>query len=198
MNRAISLPQAVISMAGFPGLAPAASFIGVPLAMTLAPVRTAPPLVAHVAVAPADEALDLVFIEGFEGRTVIGIHSSELHEPQPLRIDIVAGTPRSPARLSDDIADTIDYSVVLEALRELMRDHGVRLLEAFAEQVAQLLLERFHAQWVRVRVVKPNKFPDAAAVGVCIERRRSAMVAAPHTSANVLSFLGRGMVPDDR
>ena len=35
--------------------------------------------------------MDLIFIEGFKGETVIGIHETELHRPQPLVIDVHAG-----------------------------------------------------------------------------------------------------------
>jgi len=31
--------------------------------------------------------MDLIVIEGFTGETVIGIHETELHRPQPLVID---------------------------------------------------------------------------------------------------------------
>jgi dihydroneopterin aldolase len=142
-------------------------------------------------------ALDLVFIEGFEGETIIGIHQGEFDTPQPLRIDIVAGTPPTPASHTDEIADTIDYSRVLEALRALMAHHGVKLLEALAERIARLLLDDFGAHWVRVRVVKPRKFADTDAVGVTIERRRSPLPAGG-ANANVLSLIGRGMIPHSR
>jgi dihydroneopterin aldolase len=119
----------------------------------------------------ADEPLDLVFIEGFQGETVIGIHSSELHRPQPLRIDLVAGIPRAAACRTDRITDTIDYGRVREALQALMLTHRVKLLEALAETIAQMLLKDFGAHWVRVRVAKPNKYDDVQAMGVAIERR---------------------------
>ena len=47
----------------------------------------------------AQEPLDLIFIEGFVGHTVIGIHASELHATQPLVIDVCAGLPRSRATI---------------------------------------------------------------------------------------------------
>jgi dihydroneopterin aldolase len=118
------------------------------------------------------EPMDLVFIEGFRCETVIGIYSSEMHIAQPLRIDLVAGRPRSPACRTDRIADTIDYGRVREALLQLMQTHKVKLLEALAEQIAQMLLNDFGAHWVRVAVAKPRKFDDVEAMGVAIERRK--------------------------
>ena len=147
--------------------------------------------------ASADAALDLVFIEGFTGQTVIGIHASELDRPQPLVIDLVAGVGRARACDTDRIADTIDYGVVRERLHRLLAEHRLQLLEAFAEAIATILLEEFGAAWVRVKVVKPKKFDDVDAVGVMIERRAAPdmLAARHHRAAAVLHLIGSGMVP---
>ena len=124
------------------------------------------------------QPMDLIFIEGFTGQTVIGIHDSELHRPQTLRIDLTAGLPRSRACDTDRIADTIDYGQVRERLQRLLREHRLQLLEAFAETVADILVGEFGAHWVRVVVTKPRKFDDVEAVGVAIERRRDTQADA--------------------
>lgn len=142
--------------------------------------------------------LDLIFIEGFVGETVIGIHETELHHPQPLVIDVHAGLPRSRACDTDHIADTIDYGVVCDRLRRLLIEHRLQLLEAFAEAVADILIGEFGASWVRVKVVKPKKFNDVTAVGVQIERVASAQQDKPMRAAAVLRLLGSGMVPGGR
>lgn len=146
-------------------------------------------------------ALDLIFIEGFTGDTVIGIHETELHRAQPLVIDVHAGLAHAGACDTDRIHDTIDYSVVCERLRVLMAEHRIKLLEAFAEAIADILINEFGAAWVRVKVVKPGKFADVHAVGVQIER--TAPVAAspadkPSRAAAVLHLLGSGLAPQPR
>lgn len=153
----------------------------------------------------ASEPLDLVFIEGFVGHTVIGIHAGEFHATQPLVIDVCCGVPRARACDTDQIQDTIDYSVLRQRLRRLMTEHGVTLLEALAEQIARIALDEFGADWVRVRVVKPKKFDDVDALGVQIERRRAIPPAGPAHAAGaaasgaaVLTLIGNGMVPGRR
>ncbi|WP_130483187.1 dihydroneopterin aldolase [Sphaerotilus mobilis] len=147
------------------------------------------------------DALDLIFIEGYTGETVIGIHPSEFHRTQPLVIDVHAGVPHADACDSDQIVDTIDYGVVRDRLDALMLDHGVTLLEALAERIAQMLLVDFGAAWVRVKVVKPRKFDNVQAVGVMIERRRhtsrpqGTASAGTQTGAQVLRWIGAGTVP---
>lgn len=140
------------------------------------------------------EGMDVIFIEGLVAQTVIGIFDNELHDPQPVRIDLHAGVPRVLACSSDRIHDTIDYGVVRSAILDLLATHKLQLLEALAEAIAQMLLQDFRAQWVRVAVAKPRKFDDVDAVGVVIERRRAPGVPV----ADVLSLMGAGMVPQPR
>ena len=155
--------------------------------------QPARPLPGPLPQAQAAEPMDLIFIEGLRGQTVIGIHESELHRPQPLLIDVQAGLPRARACATDRIGDTIDYGAVRERLQRLLVEHRLQLLEAFAEAIAEILLVEFGAAWVRVKVVKPNKFDDVAAVGVQIERRATNLRLQSH--ATVLHLIGSGMVP---
>jgi 7,8-dihydroneopterin aldolase/epimerase/oxygenase len=148
--------------------------------------------------ATGGQAMDLIFIEGLVGHTVIGIHETELHRPQPVVIDLHAGVPRARACDTDRIADTIDYGVVRERLHRLLAEHRLQLLEAFAEAIADILLDEFGARWVRVKVVKPRKFDDVQAVGVLIEREAAERAAAsPWRGAPVLQLIGSGMVPGE-
>ncbi|QQC67668.1 dihydroneopterin aldolase [Paraburkholderia ginsengisoli] len=141
------------------------------------------------------ERMDIVFIENFTGQTVIGIDSSELHVPQPVRMNLAIGVPAIRACTTDRIEDTINYAAVRDALLDLFASHRVRLLEALAENIAQLLIADFGAHWVRVSLAKPAKFDDVAAVGVQIERRRS---DPPTNGVGVVSYasLGEGLIPN--
>ena len=131
-----------------------------------------------------------LWLVGFS--TVIGIDSSELHAPQPVRISLAIGVPAIRACTTDRIEDTINYAAVREALHALLATHRVRLLEALAEQIAQLLIADFGAHWVRVMLAKPGKFEDVASVGVAIERRRE---AHPRETGSVLTLIASGLVP---
>ena len=146
---------------------------------------------------PAAGPMDVIFIEGFVGQTVIGIHDSELHVPQPVRIDLRAGLTRSRACDTDRIGDTIDYGLVRARLLRLLVEHRLQLLEAFAETIADILIAEFGAAWVSVKVTKPRKFDDVEAVGVQIEREAPAMLPSTRHAA-VLHLLGSGLVPGKR
>lgn len=155
------------------------------------------PLISPVATPDTAGSLDLIFIEGLTGQTVIGIHETELHRPQPLVIDVHAGLPRSRACDTDRIGDTIDYGVVRERLHRLLAEHQLKLLEALAETIADILIGEFGASWVRVKVVKPHKFDDVQAVGVQIERLAATPAPSLARTATVLHLLGTGMCPGE-
>ena len=158
------------------------------------------PRIPNASPAAEPQSLDLIFIEGFTGHTVIGIDDGELHAPQPLVIDVHAGVPRARACDTDRIGDTIHYGVVRERLVRLMAEHRVQLLEAFAETIADILIGEFGARWARVKVVKPRKFDDVQAVGVQIERwaPEDSPAQRAQRSAAVLQLIGSGMVPGQR
>ena len=142
-------------------------------------------------------AMDIIFIDGFRGDTIIGICDDELHAAQPVRIDLAAGLPRAHACATDQIGDTINYASVRSALRDFLQSHRCQLLEAFAEEIAEMLLGRFGAHWVRVAVTKPAKFDDLDGVGVIIERRRiGEPPAGARRAAEVLHLIGSGMIPE--
>jgi len=143
--------------------------------------------------ASAPQQMDVIFIEGFRGLTVIGIDHDEQHEPQAVRLDLAIGVPRLHACRTDRIEDTIDYAAVHAALHHLLRTHGRQLLEALAEAIAQLAIVEFGAHWVRVSLAKPAKFDDVAAVGVTIERFREAR--APGHASRIIELIGAGSVP---
>ncbi|MGQ3674978.1 dihydroneopterin aldolase [Xanthobacter sp. TB0139] len=116
--------------------------------------------------------LDMVFIEGFAGQTVIGIDDDEQDVAQPVMIDLCIGVSRIDACVSDSIDDTINYASIHTRLGRLMEEHGLKLLEGLAGEIARIIICEFRAEWVRVRAAKPAKFTNVARVGVEIERCR--------------------------
>jgi dihydroneopterin aldolase len=136
-----------------------------------------------------DAAMDIVYIDGFTGRTVIGIDKNELHEAQPVRMSLMIGVPSIRACTTDHIDDTINYAAVRDAIHALLASHRLQLLEALAERIAQMVIADFGAHWVKISLAKPAKFDDVDAVGVVIERRRS------WSDTTGLGWIGRGYVP---
>jgi dihydroneopterin aldolase len=114
--------------------------------------------------------MDIIFIEELRAETWIGIYPREKAMPQTVEISLQIGVSTVTAGVSDDIRDTVDYSLVVERLRADLTLSHFNLLEALAEHVASYLLETFAVQWVRVSVAKLGMMPGVKRVGIIIER----------------------------
>ncbi|MCW4456007.1 dihydroneopterin aldolase [Flavobacterium sp. MXW15] len=118
--------------------------------------------------------MDKVFIEGLEIDALIGIYDWERRIRQTLRFDLEMGFDNRRPAASDDIADTLNYKAVSKRLEQYVRESGFGLVETLAERCAEIVLDEFGVQWLRLKLSKPGAVRGAAAVGVVIERSRVA------------------------
>jgi dihydroneopterin aldolase len=105
-----------------------------------------------------------------------GVSDAERASPQPFEVDVeLPRDLRAPGR-TDDLATTIDYSLVYDVCRAIVETRRFHLLEAIAETIAQELLGLFDLDEVVVRVRKPRVQLGGPLdhAGVEIRRRRDA------------------------
>lgn len=115
---------------------------------------------------------DRVFIRDLRLRAVIGVGAHERARPQEIVIDVDAFVDAATAGRSDDPRDMLDYRALADAVTEHVAASRCLLVEALAEGIAALVIDRFDAPRVIVRVAKPRAVPLAGAAGVEIDRRR--------------------------
>jgi dihydroneopterin aldolase len=114
--------------------------------------------------------MNTIFIHQLRVETRIGVYTWEQHKSQPLVIDLELELPSAKAFASDDFGDALDYAAIVKRVQSFAADHPYRLLERFAEALAELLLSEFGAPWVRVSVAKLAPLDGVARIGVAIER----------------------------
>lgn len=114
--------------------------------------------------------MDIVFIEQLSVITTIGVYDWEQTIEQKLVFDIEMAWDNSKAAGSDDVKDCLSYADMSAAVMQYVRGGRFALLERVAEDIAELLLARFHSPWIRLKVSKPGAVAQAANVGVIIER----------------------------
>ena len=114
--------------------------------------------------------MDKVFIDQLEVIATIGVYDWEQQIKQKLILDIEMAHDNRAAGLSDDVSDALDYSTVSSAVIQHIESGRFLLVERVAEEIAQLLMERFGVPWIKIRVVKPKAVAQARSVGVVIER----------------------------
>jgi 7,8-dihydroneopterin aldolase/epimerase/oxygenase len=117
--------------------------------------------------------MNAIFIHDLRLETRIGVYEWEQHLAQTLRLDLEIGLSSDAAFRTDELADALDYSAVVKRLQLLAADHPHRLMERFAQAVADVVLSEFGATSVKVRVAKLSPIAGVKELGVAIERRRS-------------------------
>jgi 2-amino-4-hydroxy-6-hydroxymethyldihydropteridine diphosphokinase len=134
--------------------------------------------------------MDKVLIEGLEFEAKIGIHDWERRRRQPLRLDLALAFDNRRPAASDAIADTLDYQVVADRLLAFAADASFQLIEALAEECAQLLLREFAVDWVQLTLRKPGALHNARAAAVAIERTQADLRPVPASEAVQAQPLG--------
>src|SRR5438132_12991838 len=88
--------------------------------------------------------MNTIFIHDLRLETRIGIYDWEQHLPQTLRIDLELGLPSDTAFGTDDFDDALDYAAVVKRVQALAANHPHKLIERFAQAVADIVLGEFH------------------------------------------------------
>ncbi len=116
--------------------------------------------------------MDVIYIRDLRLETAIGAYEFERRKPQTLQFEVEIGRDRFHACKTDQLADTVDYAEVVRCIQDVLAHHEFHLLEPLAESIAQVVLERFDARWIKLEVTKAGVVPAARYVGVRIERSR--------------------------
>ena len=120
---------------------------------------------------------DLIQLRGLRVDAICGVLPHERTTPQPLELDLDLEADLGPAGRSDDLADTIDYGAVTEAVERVVLTLEPQLLERLADAVAEAVLDlddRVRAVTVAVRKLSPPVAQVLATSGVRITRARPA------------------------
>ena len=115
--------------------------------------------------------MDKVFITGIRVGTTIGVYDHERTITQDLIIDLEMACDTRAAGASDNFEDALDYDAISRRTFDFVKSTNNYLLEAVAEQLADVLLKEFRIEEIHIRITKPGAVAIADAVGVEITRR---------------------------
>jgi dihydroneopterin aldolase len=115
------------------------------------------------------EANNSVFIRDLKLPTIIGVYDFERLAPQTLEFQLEIGMRDTAACFSDDINDTADYAKVVERIREELAIKQFFLLERLGQHLSRIIINEFHAPWVKISIAKTGIVKDAEQVGVNLQ-----------------------------
>jgi dihydroneopterin aldolase len=118
---------------------------------------------------------DRILLSGLRVRGRHGVLPHETELGQAFVVDLELVLDLAPAGRSDDLDTTVDYGSLAGRVAEVVGGRPRKLLEALAEDLAQLVLADRRVRQVRVRVSKPQApLPVDGGVAVEIVRDREA------------------------
>src|SRR5207244_1887501 len=106
--------------------------------------------------AGATVSADLIQLTGLLVRGHHGVFEHERREGQEFLVDVTLELDTRPAAASDDLADTVDYGALAEALASVVRGEAVNLLETLAQRLAEMCLGDERVVAATVTVHKPQ------------------------------------------
>jgi FolB domain-containing protein len=124
-------------------------------------------------VTSGSQAMDRIFIKDLLVRCIVGVNEEERHEKQDVIINVVLFADLRKPGKSDKFEDTVDYRDMKKRIVEMVQDSQFFLVEALAENIADICLGHKLVEQVQVMVEKPMALRFARSVGVEITRGRA-------------------------
>lgn len=122
--------------------------------------------------AAAGERLYRIFVKDLILQCSIGAYAHERLRPQPVRINVDLQVREASAPLNDDLHNVVSYDQITRAIKAHLANGHINLVETLAEDIAAICLRDPRVVLARIGVEKLAVEPNAAGVGIEIERRR--------------------------
>ena len=129
-----------------------------------------PDNVTPLKIANAARAIRHVFVRDLLLQAHVGIHPHEQDRTQPIRVNVDLTV--SEAAHGDKLANVVCYEEVVDRIKAIVDQGHLNLVETLAERIAADCLEDARTLLARIRIEKLSAIPEAASVGVEIERAR--------------------------
>jgi dihydroneopterin aldolase len=118
---------------------------------------------------------DRISLTGLTVRGFHGVYDAERRDGQDFVVDVVLDVDTSSAAATDDVADTVHYGELAQALAAVVAGEPVNLIETLAHRLADVCVADARVSAATVTVHKPQapiplRFDDVA---VTVIRTRS-------------------------
>ncbi|MGI8438360.1 MAG: dihydroneopterin aldolase [Chthoniobacterales bacterium] len=119
------------------------------------------------------DARDSIHLEELEVWGRIGVPEEERAQPQRLVISVTFSLATDFGKLGDQLAATVDYAALCEAIKAFVHTRADGLLETLGDALAAHLLATFPLHCVRLEIRKFIR-PDLKYVAAIVTRERAA------------------------
>ena len=117
--------------------------------------------------------MNTISLVDLEITCIIGIHPNERVQEQNVYLDINLDVDIGDSTFSDDITETIDYTIIAELATQLAISKKYKLIESLCSDLNKLFLDTFEIiQNSIITVKKPNALPKAKYAAYSMKKSR--------------------------
>ena len=117
--------------------------------------------------------MNIISLVDLEITCIIGIHPHERSQEQNIFLDIDLDINCNTSNFSDDITQTIDYTIIAELATQLAISKKYKLIESFCIDLNNLFLNKFKIiQKSKITIKKPNALPKAKYAAYSMQKSR--------------------------
>jgi dihydroneopterin aldolase len=123
---------------------------------------------------PTSPALEgIISIAELKIQCTVGVHAHEKEAPQQISVDLKVGLNLAASLQTDNLADTVSYSVLAQICNATAQSKHYHLIEALGAAMLDNIWQRFPCiTWVRIAIKKPQAIASAAYAAVEFTRAR--------------------------
>lgn len=114
----------------------------------------------------------LIKIKNLRLTTIIGVHEWEGKIDREIVINATIETDFVKALSSDDIADTIDYDVIITKIKNLIAENRFKLIEKLAQMVMNKIMEDSRVKRCQLEIDKVGVVESVDSFSITIEQKR--------------------------
>ena len=115
-----------------------------------------------------------VFVRDLVLDAEIGVHAHEKNRHQRIRLNVDVRAEDDTGPIDDQLHNVVCYENIVDGIKAILQNGHINLVESLAEAIAGFILDDPRVISVKVAVEKLDAIPEAASVGVEIERNRDA------------------------
>jgi dihydroneopterin aldolase len=118
--------------------------------------------------------MDRVVLQGMSFKGRHGVRPAEREHPQEFKVDVEVDCDLAEAGRTDRLEDTVDYTQIRTAAKDVIEGESLKLIESLATRIAERVLQLHGVVAVSVRIAKrPESMKPIEAAAVHINRTRA-------------------------
>jgi|GEM_PF-1459550 len=103
----------------------------------------------------------IIGFDHFKIHCIIGNNQEERLLPQDIYVDLRVEQDFSLPAKNDSLDETICYELLSNVCKNLCLTKKFRILETFAFELVEILINKYKLKWVFVKIKKPSAIADA-------------------------------------